>query len=72
MDLAEPGGKGIYLKVGESQKGTVNIILEKVHVSGSAHHGIHISDCALRINVEVAWVAVVMVHQRLYLHIWRM
>ncbi|WP_444945773.1 hypothetical protein ACJJIP_18755 [Microbulbifer sp. VTAC004] len=48
MDLAEPGGKGIYLKVGESQKGTVNIILEKVHVSGSAYHGIHISDCVLR------------------------
>lgn len=42
-----PAGKGIFVDVRDDQTGTVNVVLNKVSVSGVANHGIHISDCSL-------------------------
>lgn len=46
-DLDGPAGKGIFVDVRDDQTGTVTLRLEDVSVTGTAGHGIHISDCTL-------------------------
>lgn len=46
-DLDGPAGKGIFVDVRDDQTGTVTLRLDGVTVSGTAGHGIHVSDCTL-------------------------
>jgi hypothetical protein len=40
-------GKGIFVDLRDDQTGTVEIELVNVTVTGTAGHGIHVSDCTL-------------------------
>jgi hypothetical protein len=40
-------GKGIFVDVRDDQTGTVTVALTNVSVTGTAGHGIHVSDCTL-------------------------
>lgn len=40
-----PAGKGLFVGLRDDQSGTLSIELQNVRVSGTAGHGIHVSDC---------------------------
>jgi hypothetical protein len=46
-DRDGPAGKGIFIDVREDQQGMVTLELESVSVTGTAGHGVHVSDCSL-------------------------
>jgi hypothetical protein len=46
-DLGATAGKGIFVDLRDDQTGTVNVELVNVTVTGTAGHGIHVSDCTL-------------------------
>lgn len=46
-DVDGPAGKGIFMDVADDATGTVGLRLVNVTVSGTAGHGIHVSDCTL-------------------------
>jgi hypothetical protein len=46
-DTDGAAGKGIFVDVRDDQTGTVSVTLTNVSVTGTAGHGIHISDCTL-------------------------
>lgn len=46
-DLGAEAGKGIFVDLRDDQTGTAEIALVNVSVTGTAGHGIHVSDCTL-------------------------
>jgi hypothetical protein len=46
-ELGAAAGKGIFVDLRDDQTGTVEIELVNVSVTGTAGHGIHVSDCTL-------------------------
>ena len=46
-ELGATAGKGVFVDVRDDQTGTVEVELVNVTVSGTAGHGIHVSDCTL-------------------------
>jgi len=44
------GGKGIFVSVPVTAKGTVKVTLESIAISNVGDHAIHVSDCSLRDN----------------------
>lgn len=45
--LGAEAGKGLFIDLRDDQTGTVEIDLSNVSVTGTAGHGIHVSDCTL-------------------------
>lgn len=46
-DADGPAGKGLFVDVRDDQTGTIAVSLSNVSVTGTAGHGIHVSDCTL-------------------------
>lgn len=45
--LNQGGGKGIYVEVPDTRVDDVNLVLNRVSVTGTGNHGVHVSDCSL-------------------------